>query len=51
MEAAIKTISEEIEIKCKKCGYEGAVIATRVYYIGCPECDKMIYVGHLTSKV
>lgn len=51
MEAAIKTISQDIEIKCKRCGYEGSVTATRDYYMDCPECDELVYVGRLTGKV
>ena len=51
MEAAIKTISKEVAIKCKRCRYEGEVIATREYYINCPECDKPVYVGRLTGVV
>lgn len=51
MESLIKTISQEIEIKCKRCGFEGSTIATREYYTDCPECDELVYVGHLTGKV
>ena len=51
MEAAIKTISQEIKIKCKRCGYEGEITATREYYMDCPECDKLVYVGRLTDTV
>jgi len=51
MEAAIKTISKEIEIKCRQCGYEGEITATKEYYTNCPECDELVYVGRLTGAV
>jgi len=51
METAIKTISMEIEIKCRICGFTGPVTATREYYIDCPNCDKLVYVGRLTGMV
>jgi len=49
VEKVIKTFSKNIETKCKKCKYEGTITATRQYYIDCPECNEMIYVGHLTK--
>ncbi len=51
MEPVIQAISKEIKIKCLKCEFEGTVTATRVYYIDCPECNRLIYVAHLTGKV
>jgi len=51
MEPVIKTISLQIEIKCKKCGYEGSVTTTKEYYTYCPECDELVYVGRLTGAV
>jgi len=40
--------SQDIEIKCIRCGFEGSITATRKYYINCPECDELVYVGYLT---
>jgi len=51
MESLIETISQDIEIKCKRCGFEGSITATKVYYTSCPECDELIYVGRLTGAV
>ena len=51
MEPVIQTISKEIKIKCLNCEFEGIVTATRVYYIDCPECNRLVYVGTLTGKV
>jgi len=47
----IQTISIKLEIKCKRCGYEGPVTATKEYYTDCPECDELVYVGCLTGVV
>lgn len=49
MEQLIKKISKKVEIHCKKCDFKGIVTATRVYYTDCPECNKLVYVGHLTE--
>lgn len=51
VEKVIHTISMQIEIKCKRCGYEGPITATKEYYIDCPECDELVYVGRLTGMV
>lgn len=51
MEQKIRTISKEIEIKCKRCGYEGAVTAIREYYTDCPECDELVYIARLTGAI
>ena len=50
MEALIKTLSLKMEIKCKKCGYEGETTIKREYYIDCPKCEELVYVGHLTKN-
>jgi len=50
MEQKIRTISKQIEIECKRCGYEGSATAIRLYYVDCPECNEMVYVGHLTQS-
>jgi len=50
MEPVIQTISKKIEIHCKKCDYKGVVTATRMYYTDCPECEKLVYIGHLTRE-
>lgn len=50
MELLINTISQNIEIKCTRCNFKGSITATRQYYINCPECDELIYVGRLTKN-
>ena len=49
MEKVIKTISNEIEIHCKRCDFKGIITATKEYYADCPECDELVYVKHLTK--
>jgi len=51
MESLIEPISKEVEINCNRCGFKGLVTATKVYYIDCPECNELVYVGHLTGKM
>jgi len=51
VDKVIQTISTQIEIECKKCGYEGEITATKQYYIDCPECDELVYVGRLTGAI
>ena len=48
MEHVIETLSKNLVIHCKKCDFQGEVTVTRKYYINCPECNKTVYVGHLT---
>lgn len=51
IEKFIQTISKQVEIKCKNCKYEGTITATKEYYMNCPKCDELIYVGRLTGAV
>ena len=48
MEPVIVTLSQEIDIHCKRCDFQGKVTATRRYYIDCPECNELVYVAPLT---
>ena len=50
MEPVIEKISQDIEIHCNGCGFKGSMVATKVYYNDCPECNKLIYVGCLTRN-
>jgi len=49
MISSIQTISQKIEIHCKKCDFTGEITATRKYYIDCPECNELVYVKYLTQ--
>ena len=38
----------QLKIKCK-CGYEWETNTNMKYYVNCPDCRKMVSVGHLTG--
>jgi len=46
----LKTNFQKVTIHCKRCDFKGEVDATRRYYVDCPECDKLVYVGYLIAK-
>jgi len=50
MEPIIETISQKIDIHCKKCDFKGEVNVIRRYYIDCPECNELVYVGLLIKE-
>lgn len=49
MISSIQTILQKIEIYCKRCDFKGEIVATRKYYIDCPECGNLVYVKNLTQ--
>jgi len=38
----------QLKIKCE-CGYEWDANTNMKYYVNCPDCRKMVSIGHLTG--
>lgn len=48
MTAPLSSKRFSFKIKCN-CGYEWEVKTNMKYYVNCPDCRKMVSVGHLTG--